>query len=209
MTSRWRSIAPTVVLFAAIGGIVGTACSTVAYASTPAVSAEEHGAKESPIDLKLDLGLWSLLVFVGLLLVLRRFAWGPLMEGLDAREKHINGEIAEAERANAEAQRLLAEHGRKLAEVQNEVRVIIDEARRDAQNMQQQLLKQAQDEAQATRDRALRDIELAKDRALRDIFERAADVATEAAAQIVRRTLTPQDHRDLVAQVIKELPSRN
>ena len=166
-------------------------------------------AKESPVDLKLDLGVWSLIVFVVLLFVLRKFAWGPLMEGLDAREKHIHNEIAEAERARLEAQRMLAEHEKKLAEVQNEVRAIIDEARRDAQHTQQEIMKQAQSEAQATRERAVREIEQARDHALQELFHTAADVATEVAGQIVRRSLNPTDHRDLVAQVIKDLPSRN
>jgi F-type H+-transporting ATPase subunit b len=93
--------------------------------------------------------------------------------------------------------------------VQNEVRAIIDEARRDAQHTQQEILKQAQSEAQATRDRSVREIEQARDQALKDLFEQAANVATDVAAKIVRKSLNPQDHRELVAQVIKELPSRN
>jgi F-type H+-transporting ATPase subunit b len=104
---------------------------------------------------------------------------------------------------------LLAEHERKMAEVQVEVRAILDEARRDAQHTQQEIMRVAQSEAQATRDRAVREIEQARDHALQDLFHKAADVATGMAGQIVRRSLNPQDHRDLVAQVIKELPSRN
>jgi F-type H+-transporting ATPase subunit b len=185
-----------------------------AHAPTAGEESHEHigqagGVNTDPAEVRTDMALYTLVVFLLLLGVLWKFAWGPIVAALETREKHIHAEIAEAERANAEAQRLLAEHGRKLAEVQNEVRVIIDEARRAAQHTQQEILKQAQDEAQATRVRALRDIEQAKDRALQDIFQTAADVATEAAAQIVRRTLNPQDHRDLVAQVIKDLPSRN
>jgi F-type H+-transporting ATPase subunit b len=185
-----------------------------AHAAADAQETHEHighagGVNTDPAEIKADLALYTLAVFSLLLWILWKFAWDPIMAALETREKHIHGEIAEAERANAEAKRLLAEHDRKLAEVQNEVRAILDEARRDAQHTQDEILKQAQAEAQATRERAVREIEQAKDHALQELFHQAADVATEIAGQIVRRSLNPQDHRDLVAQVIKELPSRN
>ena len=155
------------------------------------------------------LAFWTLVVFGLLLFVLGKFAWKPLLEALQAREKHIQDSIQDVARANAEAKRLLGEHEKKMAEVQNEVRAIIDEARRDAQHTQQEIVKQAQVEAQAARDRATREIDQAKDHALQEIFHRAADVATEVAGQILRRSMNPQDHRDLVQQAIKDLPSRN
>jgi F-type H+-transporting ATPase subunit b len=166
----------------------------------------EHGGS---IPVFGELGFWTLFVFAGLLFILTKFAWKPIAVALDEREKHIRDQIAAAENANQRASALLAEHDRKLADVQNEVRAIIDEARRDAQHTQQEILKQAQSEAQATRDRSVREIEQARDQALKDLFEQAANVATDVAAKIVRKSLNPQDHRELVAQVIKELPSRN
>jgi F-type H+-transporting ATPase subunit b len=189
----------------------------LAIAMTPVV--EDHPAdhatqaggheKQGPIDLKVDLGLWSIIVFVVLLIVLKKFAWGPIMEAVESREKHIHDSVKEAERARDEASRLLAEHSKKLAEVQNEVRAILDEARRDAQHTQQEIMKQAQAEAQATAERAKREIAQARDHALQQLFSQAADLATDVAARIVRRSLNPQDHRDLVQQALKDLPSQN
>ena len=155
------------------------------------------------------LAFWTLVVFLGLLLVLGKFAWKPLLDSLQAREKHIRESIQDAERARDQAKALLAEHDKKLAEVQNEVRAILDEARRDAQHTQTEILKQAQSEAQNTRDRAKREIEQARDLALKELFDRAADLATEVAGRIVQRSLNPQDHRDLIQQVLNELPSKN
>jgi F-type H+-transporting ATPase subunit b len=169
----------------------------------------DHAASFSAFPAFGELGFWTLLVFAGLLAVLTRFAWKPLAQALDDREKHIRNEREAAEQAHERAKALLAEHERKMAEVQNEVRGIIDAARRDAQTTQQEILKKAQADADSTRERAVREIEQAKDSALQELFEQAANVATEVAAKIVRKSLNPQDHRELVAQVIKELPSRN
>jgi F-type H+-transporting ATPase subunit b len=219
VNSRW-------VCFWVLGVVVAISASATARADRAAASREsaaptatgqaehEHighagGVNTAPAEVRTDLGIWSFVVFLILLAILWKFAWGPIVTALDAREKHIHTEIAEAEAANAEAKRILAEHEKKMAEVQNEVRAIIDEARRDAQHTQQEILKQAQADAQATRDRAVREIEQARDQALQELFLRAADAATEMASQIVHRSLNPQDHRDLVAKAMKDLPSRN
>jgi len=162
-----------------------------------------------PAEIRRDLAIYTLVVFLILLGILWKFAWGPIAASLDARESHIHSEIAQAEKANVEAKRLLAEHAKKLAEVQVEVRAILDEARRDAQHTQQEIVKQAQAEAQAISQRAQRDIEQARDQALKELFTQAADVATDMASRIVQRSLNPADHRDLVQQVLKELPSKN
>ncbi len=175
-----------------------------------AAAAATHGAAtENPIELKADLGVWTLVVFVILLIVLRRFAWGPLVESLDAREKHVREAVRAAECARDEAARLVAEHERKLAGAQNEVRAILDEARRDAQQTQADILKQAQAEAQSTRERAKREIEQARDQALKELFERSGEIATQIAARIIRRNLQPQDQRELVQQALNELSSKN
>ncbi len=127
---------------------------TVLAASSPVVLAddsshEKNGAHSSgPVTG--ELGFWTLFVFAGLLFVLGKFAWKPMIEALDKREKHLRETLEEAERARVEASRSLAEHAKKLAEVQTEVRAILDEARRDAQQTQQEIMKQAQAEAQAT-----------------------------------------------------------
>lgn len=216
MNSRTVRGCLVAVSIALILGLGPRACAELASQEHAAADDAEHehigqagGVSPDPAEFKIDLAIYTFVVFLLLLLILAKTAWRPIVAALDAREKHIHNEIAEAEAANTEAKRILAEHEKRMAVVQNEVRAIIDEARRDAQHTQQEILKLAQTEAQATRDRAVREIEQAKDHALQQLFHTAADVATEMAGQIVRRTLNPQDHRDLVAQVIKELPSQN
>src|SRR5262245_48378921 len=65
-----------------------------------------------------ELGFWTLFVFAGLLAVLTKFAWKPLAQALDDRERHIREEIAAAEQSHERAKGLLAEHEKKMAEVQ-------------------------------------------------------------------------------------------
>jgi len=92
-----------------------------------------HEEFESPVDWRrTDLALWSLAVFVLLLGLLGQFAWKPIMAGLDKREEGIESRIAETKKASEDAKQMLATYERRLAEASDEVRGMLEEARRDA-----------------------------------------------------------------------------
>ena len=86
------------------------------------------------------------MVFLVLLAVLWKFAWKPIAEGLDKREKQIADQIAESERNNRDARQLLADYQEKLAASQGEVRGILDQARRDGEKLSREMLDKAKSE---------------------------------------------------------------
>lgn len=179
--------------------------------------AEAHGhdghhigtpsGKPSPSEFKTDLAIWSFVVFLLLLLILWKFAWGPIVAGLEKREQGIADHIAAAEKANADAKLMLADYERKLASSADEVRAILDEARRDAEHTQQEILAKARADSQAERDRALREIETAKDGALKELGERAADLAVDLAGKIVGARLNTGDHQRLIEEALNRFPA--
>jgi F-type H+-transporting ATPase subunit b len=171
----------------------------LAEAAAGAADHETHGPA-SPLDFKSDLAIWTAVLFLLLFLVLRKFAWKPIAAALDAREHHIAEGISAAERANAEGRRLLAEYQAKLATAHEEVRAILDEARRDAEHTQQEILARARAEAEIERNRAKAEIELAASQALKDIAHRSADLAVNLAGKIVRAQLTAADHARLIEE---------
>lgn len=171
----------------------------------PAAGADAAGGHSEHGPVQGELAFWTLFVFGGLLFVLRAFAWKPLVQALDAREKHLRDSVLEATRAREQAKSLLAEHDKKLAETQIEVRSILDEARRDAERARQAMLDTATVDAQALRERAERDIARARDHALKELFEQAGVVATEVASRIVQQQLRPEDHRVLVQRALSEM----
>ncbi|HQU44533.1 MAG TPA: F0F1 ATP synthase subunit B [Pirellulales bacterium] len=186
------------------------------------VRAAEHGGEHAaghrthygqvdvdldPSELKGDLAIFTFVVFLLLVGILWKFAWGPISHGLEKREHHIAEQIAAAERANAEAKQLLADYEHKLASVQDEVRAIIEEARRDATHTQQEILTQARADAAAEMDRAKREIETAKDQALRELAETSANLAVELAGKIIRTQLDAHQHAQLVTEALSRLPA--
>jgi F-type H+-transporting ATPase subunit b len=178
-------------------------------AAAPAHDAGHGASEESSNPLKTEPGLaiWTLVVFVGLLLLLGRFAWKPLLQALHQREHHLQHVLEETERARNESETLLTEHRRQMARAADEVRALIDKARQDAQATADQLVKQAHDEAEAARQRAQRDIASARDQALAEIWQKTADTAVAVAGRVLSTELKPEDHRRLLDAAIRELPA--
>jgi F-type H+-transporting ATPase subunit b len=163
-------------------------------------------AEADPLSFDPDLAVWTIFVFVVLLLVLWRFAWGPISKGLELREQTIAEHIAAVERAHEDAKRLLAEHERKLAGAADEVRALMEEARRNAEHAKQEILTEAKASADAERKRALHDIEAATDQALKSLAERSADLAVELAGKIVQSKLSASDHTRLIQEAVARFP---
>jgi len=183
-------------------GIAATATAGVALASAEGESAPVSLNPLSWEWIEQDLAIWTAVVFIGLLVILRLFAWKPIMEGIDRREKGVADQIAQAEAANQRAAELLAEHQRRLDAAGDEVRGIVEQGRRDAEQLGRELLEKAKQEAKAEQDRALKQIDAAADAALKGLADQSATLAVELAGRIVHAKLNPRDHAALVDQAI-------
>lgn len=152
-----------------------------------------------------DLGIYTLIVFGLLLLVLSKFAWPKISEGLKKREALIHGALDEAQSAKGEAEALRAKLQKEHAEAQAQIRTMLDEARRDADALRAQERESGAREAAAERERAKREIESAKDVALDEIYKQAVDLATTLSAKTLSRQISADDHRKLLAESLAEL----
>jgi F-type H+-transporting ATPase subunit b len=161
----------------------------------------------NPVEPKASLMIWTILVFVLLLIVLTRFAWTPLLAALHSREQHLEHVLLETERARNESEANLAEHRKLMARAGDEVRGILDKARQEAQATAEQLIKQAQAEAELAKQRAQRDIGQARDQALGEIWEKTAGMAVAIAGKVLTKELNDTEHRRLLDAAIKELPA--
>ncbi len=165
------------------------------------------GGQPPIMDPQPPLAIWTVIVFVGLLLVLRRFAWRPLLDAMHQREEHMEHILLDAERARNESEALLAEHRKQLAAAAAQVHAMIEEARRDAQATSDEIIRKAQAEAEASQHRAEREIGIARDQALSEIWTKTADLAVQVAGRVLTRELNDGDHRRLVELAINELPA--
>ncbi len=154
-----------------------------------------------------DMSIYSLAIFLVLLALLTQFVWGPIMQGLDAREQSIKDDIAAAEKARLDAERMLADYQKRLDSVQDEVRSIIAEARRDADHTKNDIIATAQKEAQATQKRATEEIERARDQALNELFNTMSNQVVNTTEQLLKRTIDSNDRQRLVQEALGEMNS--
>ncbi|HPD28752.1 MAG TPA: F0F1 ATP synthase subunit B [Phycisphaerae bacterium] len=157
-----------------------------------------------------DLGnlVWSLVIFMLVLVILGRFAWKPLLTGLQHREKFIHDSLAGAKRDREEAETRLKELTARLENAKQEASAIVEEGRRDAEVVKRRIEDEARRNAEALIERAKREIGIARDTALRDLHEESAKLAMEMAGAVLKRQLTPEDHRRLVGEALAKLKER-
>jgi len=157
-----------------------------------------------PLTWQNDLALWTVVVFVVLMLVLWRFAWGPIADALARRERSIANQISEAQQANEDAKRLLAEHQKQLDAAADEVRQIVEQGRRDAEQSARRIVDAARDDAKAQQGKALAEIDQATAAALGELAEKSARLAVQLAGRIVKSELRSGDHAKLVNQAVAD-----
>lgn len=170
--------------------------------AAPALAAEaEH---EAPSLFAGDLGnsFWTLLIFVVVLVVLGKFAWGPILTTLQARESFIREALERAKRDREEAEARLREYEARLAGARAEASAIVDEGRCDAEVVKRRIEEDAKHQADLMIERARREIQIATETATKELYRLTARLATEMAAKVIGRELTMQDHERLISEGI-------
>lgn len=164
-----------------------------------------HGEDANLFEGSLVDSMWALIVFVLLLVILGKFAWKPIVQQLEKREKQVADTIDDATRQRDEAMELLAQYKQKLDQAHVEAQKLMAKASEDGEKLKEEIVGEARSEAELARERAVQQIEASKNDALAEIFTRAADLATGAAGQILQRELRPEDHQRLIEQTLSQL----
>lgn len=166
---------------------------------------DSHG-KAAFIDIhRYDLGIYTLIVFGILFVLLAKFAWGPFSEGLRKREAGLFALRDEATKAKADAEALRVQLQKDNAAAQDQIRAMLEEARRDADKLRTEQREQGVKDAALERERAKREIESAKDVALNEIYKQAVDLAAMMSAKTLSRQISSEDHKKLLDESLAEL----
>ncbi len=183
--------------------MIATLCfSAVAFASG-------GGENVDPVSPDLWQAGFTIAVFLILLFILGKFAFKPIMKGLNDREAFITNALRDADEASKKAQAQLAEYSQKLDQARAEATAIVEEGRRDAEVTKRSIHEEARNEADKMIERAKREIGIARDSAVRELCDLGAKLATDAASKIVGRELSPSDHERLIRESIDEISAQN
>lgn len=169
----------------------------------------EKGVNRQPEEFRSDLAIFTLFVFALLFLGLRQFAWPKITAALEAREHGIRKAISDAETARVRAEELMREHQGRMEAIEEDVKEILAEARRDAERTKQEIIAAANSEAEAAKQRAITEIGRAKDQALDELFSTMAAQVTSATEHVLSHGLTHQDRDRLIDESLAQFSNRN
>lgn len=175
-------------------------------------TANAHEEEEEPQALSQKergavVAITTAVVFLILLAILTKVAFGPIAAGLKKREDKIRLDIETAEKKLAEANAVLARYNQQVSGGEAQVRAMMAEATANAEKIKASIKAQADAEAAELREKAKRDVQAEKDAALREIQEQAVYLSTTIAEKILKRNLNADDNRDLVRSSLEQLGS--
>ncbi|MEX1258055.1 MAG: F0F1 ATP synthase subunit B [Gemmatimonadota bacterium] len=160
-------------------------------------------------DLNFGLFVWTSIVFLALLGILWKFAWGPVLAAVDAREQKIQAALDRAAAEREEAAKLLAEHREQMADARRKAQQLIAEGREGGEKVRQDIEDKARVEGQALIERAREAIEQEKESAIEALRREAVDLAIAAAGRLMEEKLDGPKDRELVMGYIEELGRRD
>ena len=149
--------------------------------------------------------LFTLANTVALFLVLKKFLFKPVLKIIEERQQEIDGMYKDAGDAREQAQAMQAEYQEKLSAAQETSERLVKEAVSRGQHRQEEIIRQANQEASAILDKANADIALEKKKAINDAKDEISDIALAIAGKVVGRELNNTDQADLIDHFINEL----
>lgn len=174
---------------------------------TLTVAAQEHEVQLSPFAGNVGNAIWTLAIFVIVVIVLGKFAWGPVLGLLKEREEFIHRSLSDAKRDRDEAEARLKEYAAKLQSAQREAFAIVEEARRDAERLREELRDRAKAESDTIIKNAERQVQLETTRAVQLIRREAAELSVQIASKLLQRNITKEDNEQLITDALKQMES--
>ncbi|RWZ58984.1 ATP synthase F0 subunit B [Halobacillus fulvus] len=154
----------------------------------------------------LNLGdmLAQLVFFILLLVLLRIFAWGPLLNMMKEREDYVANEINTAEKSREEAQRMQREASEELKKTRQDAQSIIEDARKTAGQQERDIIESARTEAERIKVSARQEIEQERDKAVQALKDQVATMSVMIASKVIEKELSEKDQEKLINEYIDE-----
>ena len=181
--------------------------SALLFGGAPLAWAAEHGEETNIFNADIGNFILTLIIFGLVVYILGKFAWKPLLTVLKERERNIRESLEAARREREAAEGLLKEYQARLEKARQEASAIVEEGRRDGEVVRRRIQDEARQQANEMIERARREIRLATDAAVKELYDQTAELAVRLAGGIVRKELSPSDHRRLIAESLDRMRS--
>jgi F-type H+-transporting ATPase subunit b len=142
--------------------------------------------------------VWSLVIFLTVLFVLKKYAWNPLLDFLEEREKDIAESLEMAESAKTNLEKIKDESEKILNEAKKEGKTIVSDSKLRAEESANKILDDAKAKSNEFLDDAKSKIEIEKKRAIKEIKEEVVDLSLELATKVLQRNVKDDDNNKFI-----------
>ena len=157
-------------------------------------------------DINPGLSIWTTVVFFLLVIVLKRYAWKPILQALTEREEKIRGALEQADKARSEAAALLKQNEKNMARAEEEYQKMMREAKSLGEKMKEDIVNKARLQGQLELQRASEEIQRNLEAAKHQLRSEVADLAIKAAEKILDETLDAQRQKKIIDSVLNQMP---
>lgn len=174
--------------------------------AAPAVAQEAgHDAPAGLLDVNGGLMFWTLLIFIALMFILSRYAFGPITAAVEARERALEEAIQAAKRDREEASAMLEQQRLQIEAARNDAQRLIADGRASGEKLRADMLEETRQQQQELLDRARREIGAERDRAIQELRTEAVDLAIAGASRVIEKNLDDTSNRQIVEKFLGSL----
>ena len=135
-------------------------------------------------------------------MLLKKFAWGPLMGVMQQREDLIKSEIETAENSRLESQKLLEEQRSLLKDARTQAQEIVENAKKQGDVSREEIITTARAESGRMKDAAVQEIANERDKAISAVREEVVALSLLAATKVLEKEISEEDNRQLINETI-------
>jgi F-type H+-transporting ATPase subunit b len=175
------------------------------FASPLAAQEAGHDAPAGLLDVNGGLMFWTLLIFIALMFILSKYAFGPITAAVEERERALEEAILAAKRDREEASAMLEQQRQQIEAARNDAQRLIADGRVSGEKLRAEMLEETRQQQQELLDRARREIGAERDRAIQQLRAEAVDLAIAGASRVIEKDLDDSSNRQLVEKFLVSL----
>lgn len=149
--------------------------------------------------------IFQILAFALLYLLLKKFAFGPIVGMMEKRQESIENQIKSAENDRAEAEKLVQKQNEELQKARKEAHELIENAKASSSKQAAEIMEKAKSEADRMKEQALKEIHLEKEKAVSELKEQVSTLSVMIASKIIEKELDAKTQSKLVDDIMKQV----
>ena len=152
---------------------------------------------------------WTALTFVVLLFILKKAAWAPLIAALQEREVKIREALDKADAARKESEAAIVKNQEILDEAKKEAQELLSKSRTTAEATKEEIIQKAESEAAALVDKARKEITVEREKAVEELKKQTTELSISIASKLIGKTLSNEDHKDIIDESLNRFTEVN